>query len=88
MTTYHLSASVRGMLAWPRSEFKRALKYMTKDDGSHFASIEELRDALMDELARGHEHLKTGPCDNHDWKKGCQGHPDKITPAEPVPPSP
>jgi hypothetical protein len=62
------------MLKWPKVEFKRALKYMTKDDGTRFGSVNELKEALMDELAQGHEVLPTGPCDNHDWKTGCQGH--------------
>ena len=73
-TSYHLTASVRGMLNWPSSELRRALKYMTKDDGSRFGSVYELRDALMDELAKGREMLPIGACDNHDWKTGCRGH--------------
>lgn len=81
-TTYHLVASVRGMLNWPRAEMKRALKYMTKDDGSHFGSIDELRNALMDELSQGHEVLPMcKECDNHDWKDGCQGHRAENTAA-------
>ena len=74
-TTHHLVVSVRGMLNWPAKEAKRNLRWITKDDGTHFRSVDELRHMLMDELAKGHEVLKTGDCDNHDWKKGCLGHP-------------
>lgn len=74
MTTYHLCSSVRGMLNWPNAETKRSLKWITKNDGTRFASVAEFRNMLMDELAKGHEILKTGECDNHDWKTGCQGH--------------
>lgn len=74
MTTYHLCSSVRGMLNWPNSEAKRSLKWITKSDGTRFGSVQELRNMLMDELAAGHEVIKTGECDNHDWKTGCQGH--------------
>jgi len=72
--TIHLVISVRGMLNWPIREAKRNLKWITKEDGTRYTSVDELRNALMDELAKGHEVLKTGECDNHDWKKGCLGH--------------
>lgn len=73
-TNYHLVVSVRGMLHRNDSELRRDLKYITKDDGSHFSSVREFRQMLMDELSQGHEVLKTGDCDNHDWKDGCRGH--------------
>jgi len=73
-TTIHVCMSVRGALNWDRREQKRALKWITKDDGTPFKSVEELREALMDELAKGHEVLPMAPCDNFDWKKGCRGH--------------
>jgi hypothetical protein len=72
--TIHLVVSVRGMLNWSNAESKRNLKWITKKDGSRYGSVDELRNALMDELAQGHEVLPTGECDNHDWKTGCQGH--------------
>lgn len=67
--------SVRGALCWPIREFKRALKWITKEDGKPFASVEELRESLFDELSKGHEKIPLGECDNWDWKEGCQGHP-------------
>ena len=73
-TNYHLCVSVRGLLHKPDRELKRDMRSMTKDDGSRFSTVQELRNALMDELAQGHEVLKIAPCDNFDWKNGCQGH--------------
>ncbi len=71
---FHLVISVRGMLKWPMAKAKRNLKWIKKSDGSPYNSVDEFREALMDELAQGREVLKTGECDNHDWKKGCLGH--------------
>ena len=73
-TTVHLVVSVRGMLNWSPKESKRNLKWITKEDGTHYATVAEMRNALMDELAQGHEVLPTGECNRHDWKKGCLGH--------------
>ena len=73
-TTIHLVVSVRGMLNWSTKESKRNLKWITDKDGKHYPSVNALRNALMDELAQGHEVLPTGECDRHDWKKGCLGH--------------
>lgn len=73
-TTYHLVVSVRGMLNWPNVEAKKNLKWITKNDGTRFGTVAELRNMLMDELAKGHEVLKTGECDNFDFQKGCLGH--------------
>lgn len=74
-TMRHLVVSVRGLLHRSNAELKRDMRWMTKDDGSRFLSVAELRETLMDELSKGHEVLRTGECDNHDWKHGCQGHP-------------
>lgn len=72
--TLHVGLSVRGALAWDRAEFRRALKWMKREDGTPFESVEQLRDALMDELVAGHEILPFAECDNWDWKEGCRGH--------------
>ena len=68
----HMCISVRGVLG-------RGLKYcgsigMRHDDGRK-ATPHEVQDWLMDELAKGHEVVPLGECDNFDFKKGCQGHP-------------
>ena len=81
-TGQHMCLSVRGALCWSEEEYKGALKWMKQDDGSPFASINKLRDALMDELSQGHEVVPMGKCDNFDWKKGCRGHPAKEEPED------
>lgn len=73
-TRYHMSLSVRGALNWPKAEMRRLAKSMTKPDGSALTP-EQAREALMDELAKGHEVVPIGiVCDNWDWKEGCKGH--------------
>lgn len=73
--TIHMCLSVRGALNWPLREQKRMLRSMTKNDGTRFRDVAELRNALIDELAKGHEVIPmSAECDNFDWKKGCQGH--------------
>ncbi len=72
--TIHMCLSVRGALRWGKREFRKALSWMTQD-GRRFESIEHLREALMDELAKGHEVLPVGEiCEGFDWKTGCPGH--------------
>ena len=50
---FHLVISVRGMLKWPMAEAKRNLEWIKKSDGSPYNSVDEFREALMDELAQG-----------------------------------
>jgi hypothetical protein len=73
--TIHMCISVRGMLNWNRVDAKRNMKSITKRDGTHYASFEELKHELYDELAKGHEVLPLGEaCEGFDYKKGCPGH--------------
>ena len=72
--TIHMCLSVRGALNWPLRVQKKALKWTTKDDGTPFRDVYELRAALMDELAKGREVIPMQPCDNFDYQKGCRGH--------------
>jgi hypothetical protein len=69
-----MCVSVRGLLHRSNAELRSDMKWITKDGGIPYASVAEFRNSLMDELAKGHEVLPTGECDNFDWKKGCQGH--------------
>lgn len=71
--TIHVSLSVRGALKWSPKEFRDATEWITKPDGSRFTPA-ELREALMDKLAQGHEFLPMGGCEGFDPKKGCPGH--------------
>jgi hypothetical protein len=70
----HMCLSVRGALSWGKREQRRALTWMLRSDGTPYASVEELRSALFDELAAGREVLPMGDCDNFDFKRGCLGH--------------
>lgn len=81
----HMCISVRGVLHWPESEMRKATGpkgWIRHDDGSPM-TVHELKDSLMDELARGHEVIPMNKdCDNFDYKKGCLGHAIKedLTP--------
>jgi hypothetical protein len=73
MMTVHLCLDVRGALHnWSDREFKGVFKH---DDGRPMTP-REAKDALMDEIAKGHKVIPCGPCDNFDFQKGCLGHPD------------
>ena len=73
--TYHMHLSIRGALNWDKREQAKALKWMFKEGGEPFQDIHELRDALLNELAKGSEVIPFGKeCDNFDWKEGCLGH--------------
>jgi hypothetical protein len=61
------------MLARNKRELKGITTWMLKSDGTRY-TVDELRDALMDELSKGHEKIPTGDCDNFDYKTGCRGH--------------
>jgi hypothetical protein len=78
MKKYHLCLSVRGALLWPSSEIRRAIGpkgWIKHDDGSPFRTPEELKRALMDELAQGHEVIPMDKeCNNFDFKHGCLSH--------------
>lgn len=65
--------SVRGALNWNKAKLRNATKWITRDDGTRYTP-DELRSALMDELAKGHEVIPMGTCDNFDFKTGCRGH--------------
>jgi len=72
MTTYHVSLSVRGALRRACSP-----KGLLAADGTRLTD-KQARDALMDELAKGHELLLIAPpaeCPGFDFKTGCPGHP-------------
>jgi len=56
-------------------EAKRNLRWITKSDGSRYSSVAEFRNALMDEIAQGHDVLPTtSECVGFDYKTGCPGH--------------
>ena len=71
----HMCMSVRGALNWDKKTLKRNARGFTTNDGKPMTP-EEVRSCLMDELAKGHEVIPLGECDNFDYKTGCKGHPD------------
>lgn len=73
-TRVHMGFSVRGALNWDRRYAKRMLNCTYDKDGNRFPTVDAMRNALMDELAQGHEVLPMGDCDAWDYKKGCPGH--------------
>ena len=76
MTTVHCCISVRGMLAWNRTETKRNLRSIKKGDGTPFSGVEEFRNHIMDELSKGRKVLPLSypPCEGFDYAHGCPGH--------------
>lgn len=82
--TLHMSLSVRGVISRgmrDRRYFRGCLKWVTRDDGSRYRNVDELLDALLDEIARGHEVLPMSkqPCPGFDYSgKGCPGHEEPI----------
>jgi hypothetical protein len=73
--------SVRGALNWDKRTFRNATKWIAKRDGTRYTP-EQLRDALMDELAKGHEVIPMSECEGFDFKTGCPGHVNPPAPAE------
>lgn len=82
--TLHINLSVRGVLHRAfrdKRYFRQCLKWITRDDGSQYRDTGELLDALLDELAKGHEVLPMTkqPCDGFDYSGGgCPGHKEPI----------
>ena len=75
--TYHMCQSVRGALNWDKKTLKRNARFLTDDLGNRMTP-DQVRQAFMDELAKGHEVIPLGKeCDNFDYKTGCKGHPQK-----------
>ena len=69
---YHLCISVRGALNRPYRY--RDLKGMFRHDDDRLMTGREVQQVLIDELAKGHEVIPAGECDNFDYKVGCKGH--------------
>jgi len=71
-TTIHASLYVRGFLKGPKRSLRNLFKH---PDGTRSMTPDEARDVLLDELAKGHEYIPFGACDNFDFTSGCKGHP-------------
>lgn len=77
----HMCLDVRGFL---KNSKKRDYKGMFKHDDGRTMTPDEAKDALLDELAKGHVVIPFGkPCDGFDYSGGgCPGHaiPDETQP--------
>jgi hypothetical protein len=72
---HHFCQSVRGALRnWDRRMMKRMASAFIMDDGRHLQTADEVREFLMDCLAKGWEVLPMGDCEGFDFKTGCPGH--------------
>lgn len=69
--TVHLCQSVHGaLLNWTHKEYRN----IRASDGTPM-SPREVKAALLDHLAQGHEVIPIGPaCEGFDYKTGCPGH--------------
>jgi hypothetical protein len=72
----HLCINVRGALLHFRpSEWQGVV---TRDDGTKL-TITEIKEWLMDELAKGHRVIPLGkPCEGFSYETGCPGHEQTV----------
>lgn len=75
MSKIHISTSIDGLLALSDSELTRLLGSVQDENGYH-PTLEEFKQYLNEEKAKGHRLLPSPGCDNFDPVKGCLGHDD------------
>lgn len=68
--TFHIRASIKGMLLRKNSELVGVLQ----DDAGNDLSPTEAKLQLMELLQQGHLYIKCGRCDNWSPTEGCLGH--------------
>lgn len=72
--TFHLCLGISGALRMSKKEFRRVFDgSVTRNDGSRM-HLEDFRQYLLDEQAKGHKVVPMCDCDNFDHKTGCKGH--------------
>lgn len=72
-TSYHFCQDIEGAIRnwkFPR-DYRKVFK---KDDGT-FATPDEARDFLFEQLRDGKRVLPIGNCEGFDFVTGCPGHP-------------
>lgn len=80
-TSYHMCLDVRGALHnWTDRQMRGVFQH---DDGREM-TVREAKNALMDEIAKGHKVIPCSPCDNFDYQKGCLGHPEPDAESDPA----
>lgn len=73
--SFHMHIRIRSLLAKDKRKLWKDWKYVFTDDNGKTLSVEEIKNWLMDELAKGHEVYPCGECDNFDYSgRGCLGH--------------
>ena len=71
----HMCISVRGVLCKSDRELETEFRdAVTDDNGRKCTTAKQIRNVFFDELAKGHEYVPLGNCDNFDYKAGCRGH--------------
>lgn len=74
MPTYCCCLDVRGALTtMTKRELGRMFRNATTGKS---LNADAARDHLLDQVAQGRKVIPLGPCDNFDYTRGCQGHPD------------
>jgi hypothetical protein len=70
----HGALNVRGFLK--NARFPRGYRGVFRHDDGRLMTPDEARNHLLDELARGHELIPVGACDDFDYSAGggCRGH--------------
>lgn len=69
----HISTSIDGLLALHDFELQQMLKSVTDEEGNH-PTLDEFKQWLMLEKAKGHRLVRSPNCDNFDPIEGCLGH--------------
>jgi hypothetical protein len=69
--TIHTTLNVRGALEWTPT----LLRGLLHDENGDELSPGDARNALFEELSKGHEFLPIGePCEGFSYATGCPGH--------------
>lgn len=72
--SFHICVDVKGVLKLTPKEFHKEYNGVFSGDNGRVLSDKEARDALLEELAKGHRVIPSNGCDNFDFQKGCLGH--------------
>ena len=75
MSKIHISTSIDGLLALSDRHLKNMLFSVYDENGNH-PTLEEFKQYLNEEKAKGHMLLPSPECDHFDPVKGCLGHDD------------
>lgn len=74
MKTFCMCIPVRDQLCRSDRSLEALWKDSIKVGGKTLSTAWEIRNFFVGQLAKGHEVVPAGECDNFDYKKGCQGH--------------